>query len=59
MFKDDETIKRVRKARQNISKKFNHDPKRVVEYYIHLQEKHKKRLIGLNKSKNDSKKKVV
>lgn len=34
----DPTIARVREARHRISERFGHDPKRLVEYYMKLQE---------------------
>ncbi len=37
-MKPDSPIARVRKARCQISKECGHDPKRLVEYYIKLQE---------------------
>lgn len=39
MLSDDPTIKRIREARIALSEKFNHDPKKIVEYYINLQKK--------------------
>ena len=43
-MKDDPTISRIREARRRISAQAGHDPKRLVEHYIRLQEKHKDRL---------------
>ncbi len=37
MTKDDPTIKRIRETRHRISEKFNHDPKKIIEYYIKAQ----------------------
>jgi hypothetical protein len=34
----DPTIARIREARHRISEKCGHDPKRLVEYYMKLQE---------------------
>ena len=34
----DPTIARIREARHCISEKCGHDPKRLVEYYMKLQE---------------------
>jgi len=34
----DPTIARIREARHSISEKCGHDPKRLVEYYMKLQE---------------------
>ena len=44
-MKDDPTILRIRETRHLISKKFDHDIEKVVNHYIILQERHKKRLI--------------
>ena len=35
--KDDPTIRRVRAARHEISAEHDHDPKRVVDYYVERQ----------------------
>ncbi len=37
-MKPDPTIARVREARHRISEQCGHDPKRLVEYYMKLQE---------------------
>jgi hypothetical protein len=37
-FSTDPTIERIREARHRISEKCGHDPKRLVEYYMKLQE---------------------
>ncbi|NOY59711.1 MAG: hypothetical protein GXO75_12405 [Calditrichaeota bacterium] len=42
----DFTIDQIRKTRHQISKKFNHDPKKIVEYYIELQKKYGDRLLA-------------
>ena len=34
----DSVISRIREARHRISEKCGHDPKRLVEYYMRLQE---------------------
>jgi hypothetical protein len=47
MLKDDPVIDQIRAARSLISARFNHAPKRIVEYYIKFQEKYKKRLVNL------------
>lgn len=49
MLKDDPVIAEVRKARTAISKKYEHDPKKIVEYYIKLQNRHQTRLIKSKK----------
>ncbi len=45
MMKDDATITRIRQARHDISKRCGHDPKKVVGYYLKLQEKFRGRLL--------------
>jgi hypothetical protein len=41
----DSPLLRVRKARCRISEECGHDPKRLVEYYMKLQERHRDRLV--------------
>ena len=48
---EDPAIARVREARHSISKKRDHDPRKLVEYYMKLQERHKDRLLNLAKAK--------
>lgn len=38
-------IARVRRVRHEISAKFDHDPKKLVEHYMDLQKQHADRLI--------------
>ncbi|MEK7264330.1 MAG: hypothetical protein AAB071_07465 [Bacteroidota bacterium] len=45
MLKDDPTITRIRETRHKISEQFQHDPKKLIEHYIELQQKHKERLL--------------
>ena len=47
----DSPIARVRKARQEISEQFGHDPKRLVEHYMKLQEQYKERLVNSTEAK--------
>lgn len=42
----DPTLDRIRRARREISAEFGHDPYKLVEYYIKLQERHRDRLVG-------------
>ncbi len=46
----DSPIARVRKARHSISEKCGHDPKRLVEHYMELQQRHRDRLVTSTKS---------
>lgn len=41
----DPVIDEVRRVRQSISARFDHDPKQLVDDYIELQGRHRKRLI--------------
>jgi hypothetical protein len=43
---DDPTIKAVRDARHRISAMVGHDPRKLVEHYRQLQERHRERLIS-------------
>lgn len=45
MIKNDLTITQIRKTRHQISERFNHDPKKIVEYYIEMQKKYRNRLL--------------
>ena len=47
------TIDEIRKIRHQISQRFNHDPERIVEYYIKLQQKYQNRLIDLSEQQED------
>ena len=42
---DDPVIARIREARHRISEEFDHDPQRLAEHYMKLQERHKDRLV--------------
>jgi hypothetical protein len=44
--KADPVIDEVREIRHRISARFDHDPARLVAYYMELQEKYRDRLIG-------------
>jgi len=41
----DSPLARVRKARHRISEECGHDPKRLVQYYMELQQRHRDRLV--------------
>lgn len=41
----DPVIEEIREVRHRISERFNHDPKRLLEYYMRLQEEHRDRFI--------------
>jgi hypothetical protein len=40
----DPTLDRIRQVRHEISAEFDHDPQKLVEYYMRLQERHRDRL---------------
>ncbi len=42
---EDPTIQRIREARHEISEENEHDPAKLVEYYLELQKEHAKRLV--------------
>jgi hypothetical protein len=42
--KPEDPIDRIRRTRHEISAKYNHDPRKLVEHYMELQEKHADRL---------------
>ena len=44
-MKNDEPIDEVRELRRRISARFEHDPARLVAYYVKLQEQYRDRLI--------------
>lgn len=44
-MKPDPTIDEIREARHQISASVGHDPKRLVEHYRSLQEKHRDRVV--------------
>jgi len=47
----DPVIEEIREVRHRISERFDHDPKRLLEYYMRLQEEHKDRFIEPVKQK--------
>jgi len=44
-MKTDPPIDEVREVRRRISARFDHDPARLVAYYVKLQEQYRDRLI--------------
>lgn len=44
-MRSDQTVERIRKIRHEISEQCDHDSKKLIEYYIKYQEKHKDRFI--------------
>jgi hypothetical protein len=45
-LKFDPTITRIREIRHRISEKCDHDPRKVVDYYIAIQQKYTERLLS-------------
>ncbi len=45
-MKDDPTIEAVRDARHRISESVEHDPRKLIEHYRRLQDRHRERLIS-------------
>ena len=52
-LKDDPVIERIRETRHQISEEFNHDPQRIIEYYLRLQEKKEARRGERKQSEED------
>ena len=42
---NDQSIDEIRELRRRISARFDHDPARLVAYYIKLQEQYRDRLV--------------
>ena len=49
-MKDASVLQYIREVRHRISQECDHDPKKLVEYYMRLQERHKERLLKVSKS---------
>ena len=47
---NDPVIDEIREVRHRISARFDHDPERLVAYYIELQRRYQDRLIEAEKS---------
>ena len=50
--KNDPVIDDIREVRHRISARFDHDPERLVAYYIELQRQYQDRLIQAEKPPN-------
>jgi len=44
-IRNDQPIDEIRELRRRISARFDHDPARLVAYYVKLQERYRDRLI--------------
>jgi len=49
-IRNDQPIDEIRELRRRISARFDHDPARLVAYYVKLQEKYRDRLIDTAKT---------
>ena len=49
-IQDDQPIDEIRELRRRISARFDHDPVRLVAYYVKLQEQYRDRLINTAKT---------
>ena len=47
---NDQPIDEIRELRRRISARFDHDPARLVAYYVKLQEQYRDRLIDTAKT---------
>ena len=52
--RSDPVIDEIREVRHRISARFDHDPARLVAYYMTLQEQHRERLIDTPKAAEPS-----
>ena len=46
----DSALVRVRKARMQISEECGHDPKKLIDYFMNLQQRHRDRLVWAAKT---------
>lgn len=49
------TLERIRRVRHEISAEFGHDPYKLVEHYMRLQDRHRDRLVGTSESEHTGK----
>jgi hypothetical protein len=54
-MKDDPTIAAIREARHLISESVCHDPRKLVEYYRQLQQRHRERLVSRSGAQSELK----
>jgi hypothetical protein len=53
-IRNDPPIDEIREVRRRISARFDHDPARLVAYYIKLQEQYRDRLIDTAKTTEET-----
>ena len=46
----DPAIDEIRELRHRISERFNHDPERLVAYYMELQERFRDQMVGTHEA---------
>ncbi len=54
-MKPDPIIDEIREVRHEISASVDHDPRKLVEHYRQLQEKHRDRLVSRNREGTEPK----
>lgn len=54
-MKDDPTIDAIREVRHRISASVDHDPRKLVEHYRQLQERHRDRVVSRNVEESEPK----
>ena len=52
MKTEPDAISRVRESRHRISERFDHDPKRLVAYYIEMQQRYRDRIVDSKKQED-------
>ncbi len=52
-MKDDPAIAKIREVRHRISAEHDHDPRKVVDYYIEMQKKYQDRLVKSSEIKEE------
>jgi hypothetical protein len=53
-IRNDQPIDEIRELRRRISARFDHDPARLVAYYVKLQEQYRDRLIDTAKTTQET-----
>ena len=49
-MKNDEPIEEIRELRRQISARFDHDPARLIDYYMKMQQQYRAQLIEAPKT---------
>jgi hypothetical protein len=57
--RNDQPVEEIRELRRRISARFDHDPVRLVAYYVKLQEQYRGRLIDTAKTGDDKNQSAV